>query len=203
MVSQYVYKATPRFHFRKKTAWEKKNDLTLKNDLKLEKSFLYCERIKCNRSKSNFATFKCQKGPSIDFDPPRVLVLLLFALWDFYVSCESEVLVILTIPTFLWSLIQNLCLTFWVQKFRLKKYFFSDRTWPTQKLFCRAAEWSLPPWLVCLSDNSIFFVWMQTSRHILRIDDHKNVKVVKMTAKSFSAEMKKQWQKSSRRWVNF
>ena len=85
----------------------------------------------------------------------------------------------------------------------IEKVFFSDRTWPTQKLFCRAAEWSLPPWLVCLSDNSIFFVWMQTSRHILRIDDHKNVKVVKMTAKSFSAEMKKQWQKSSRRWVNF
>ena len=62
--------------------WVKKNDLTLKNDLKLEKSFLYCVRIKCNRSKSNFATFKCQKGPSIDFDPPPpiVLVLLLFAL---------------------------------------------------------------------------------------------------------------------------
>ena len=58
---------------------------------------ILCERIKCNRSKSNFATFKCQKGPSIDFDPPRVLVLLLFALWDFYVSCESEVPVILTI----------------------------------------------------------------------------------------------------------
>ena len=165
---------------------------------------ILCERIKCNRSKSNFATFKCQKGPSIDFDPPRVLVLLLFALWDFYVSCESEVPVILTIAyIFMISDPKPLSYVLSSEVPIEKVFFFNNQTWPTQKLFCRAAEWSALPWLVCLSDNSIFFVWMQTSRHILRIDDHKNVKVVKMTAKSFSAEMKKQWQKSSRRWVNF
>ena len=79
-----IYKATPRFHFRKKTAWEmgkEKWSYTQKWSEAGKEFPILCERIKCNRSKSNFATFKCQKGPSIDFDPPRVLVLLLFALW--------------------------------------------------------------------------------------------------------------------------
>ena len=109
--------------------WVKKNDLTLKNDLKLEKSFLYCvRRIKCNRSKSNFATFKCQKGPSIDFDPPRVLVLLLFALWDFYVSCESEVPVILTIA-YIFMISDPKPLSYVLSsEISIEKVFFSDRT---------------------------------------------------------------------------
>ena len=141
--------------------WVKKNDLTLKNDLKLEKSFLYCERIKCNGSKSNFATFKCQKGPSIDFDPPTVLVLLLFALWDFYVSCESEVLVILTIPTFLCSLIQNLCIRFEFRSFDWKSIFIRpDLTnpkvilqscWVVAAAMVSLLEWQLN--LFCLNAN--------------------------------------------------